>query len=109
MSLTQVLSNAALFALLFPVVWETYWGADPAGADRGKVIGLKSSMYAVMIATSSVFLLPFGSNKTLLVMKKGNYKIKHFIMFGIPLMVVSYFGSVGLAYLFFEVIWPDNY
>ncbi|KAL7720726.1 Sodium/sulfate symporter [Entamoeba marina] len=109
MMLTQSLSNAAVFALMFPVVWETYWGTDPTGVDRGMVIGLKSSMYAVMIATSSVFLLPFGSNKTLMIMKKGNYKIRDFIVFGGPLMIVCFFAAVGLSYLFFEVIWPDNY
>ncbi|ELP94206.1 sodium/sulfate transporter, putative [Entamoeba invadens IP1] len=107
--LTQSLSNAAVFALMFPVVWETYWGADPTGMDRGQVIGLKSSMYAVMIATSSVFLLPFGSNKTLMVMKKGNYRVKDFIIFGIPLVFFSLVAAVGLSYVFFEVIWPDNY
>ncbi|EMD43477.1 sodium/sulfate symporter, putative [Entamoeba histolytica KU27] len=109
MLLTQSLSNAAVFALMFPVVWETYWGTDPTGLERGRVIGLKSSMYAVMIATSSVFLLPFGSNKTLMIMKKGNYKIKDFIIFGIPLMILSFVAAVGLSYLFFEVVWPDNY
>lgn len=109
MLLTQTLSNAAVFALMFPVVWETYWGTDPTGLDRGQVIGLKSSMYAVMIATSSVFLLPFGSNKTLMIMKKGNYRIKDFIFFGIPLMVFSFLAAVGLSYLFFEVVWPDSY
>ncbi|BFU23484.1 citrate transporter, putative [Entamoeba histolytica HM-1:IMSS-B] len=106
--LTQPLSNTAVVAVMFPVVWSAYWGKDPYGAERGKIIGLKSSMYTMMLAASEVFVLPIGYQTNMMVMIEGGYTVSDFVTFGTPLMLISLIISIGMPWLVFEVLYPTS-
>ncbi|KAL7719724.1 Sodium/sulfate symporter [Entamoeba marina] len=104
MLLTQVLSNNATVAVMFPIVWSMYTGADSTGATRGENIGIRSSVVCMTICCSCCFLLPFGYQTNLMVMKDGNYNVKTFLCYGIFMSLLYLVGSVGLSYLVFEVL-----
>ncbi|ELP91959.1 sodium/sulfate transporter, putative [Entamoeba invadens IP1] len=101
--LTQVLSNNATIAVMFPIVWSTYIGSDTTGATRGKEIGIRSSMITMMICASCCFFLPFGYQTNLMVMKDGGYQVKHFMIYGTFLTLLYLVGSVLLSYAIFEI------
>ncbi|EKE40283.1 hypothetical protein ENUP19_0049G0013 [Entamoeba nuttalli] len=102
MVLTQVLSNNATIAVMFPVVWSAYLGSDPTGLTRGNDIGLRSAMVTMMICANSCFFLPFGYQTNLMVMKDGGYKVKHYMIYGIFLSLLYVIGSALLSYFIFE-------
>ncbi|ELP91227.1 sodium/sulfate transporter, putative [Entamoeba invadens IP1] len=106
--LTQPLSNTAVVAVMFPVVWAAYWGKDPLGQERGQIIGLKSGMYTMMLAASEVFVLPIGYQTNMMVMEVADYSISDFVVFGTPLMILSMILSVTMPWLVFEVLRPSS-
>ncbi|KAL7717679.1 Sodium/sulfate symporter [Entamoeba marina] len=109
MLLTQALSNTAVVAVMFPVVWAAYWGKDPSGAERGSVVGLKSSLYTMMLAASEVFVLPIGYQTNMMVMESGGYALMDYVRFGLPLLIITAILSVVMPWLVFEVWQPQTH
>lgn len=74
--LTELLSNNAAAALIFPVAAAA---AAAAGAD------IRPFAVAVAVAASAAFILPTGYQTYLMVMGLGGYRFRDFIRTGLPL------------------------
>lgn len=85
--LTEVISNNAAAALMFPIAVAL---AGQAGANpRGFVM-------AVCIAASCGFAMPFGYQTHLIVYGPGGYRIRDFLRAGIPLDLLCAAVAIGL-------------
>ncbi|KAH3744467.1 Sulfate sulfate transporter [Pelomyxa schiedti] len=78
-ALTNIMSNAAVVALMFPIVWSLV-------SSTG--LSVKAAMYVLMVSASSCFILPIGYQTNLMVMGPGSYKMVDFIKFGTPLTLL---------------------
>jgi di/tricarboxylate transporter len=91
--LTEILTNNAVAALMFPV--------GLAGAEQLGVSPLPFVM-ALMIAASTGFATPIGYQTNLMVYGPGGYRFADYLRLGIPLDIV-----VGLTtVLLVPLIWP---
>ena len=93
--LSGVISNAAAVALMFPIAMETV---------KDCLLSVKSASYILMLAASSSFATPIGYQTNIMVSGPGGYKFVDFIVFGAHLQLLCFVCSLGLTYLFFEVI-----
>lgn len=77
--LTELLSNNACAALIFPIAMATAqkYGANPM-----------PFLMAVMIGSSAGFATPFGYQTNLMVYGPGGYRFSDYIKIGIPLGIV---------------------
>jgi di/tricarboxylate transporter len=91
--LTEILSNNAAAALMFPVgvAAAHQLGVDP----RGFVIG-------VTVAASCGFATPFGYQTHLIVYGPGGYRFMDFVRTGLPLDILC--GLVAIAVI--PIVWP---
>lgn len=76
--LTQLITNNAAAALTFPIAAAV---AQDIGAN------LAPFAMAVMVASSSAFLTPWGYQTNLLVQGPGNYRLVDYLRVGGPLLV----------------------
>lgn len=91
--LTEILSNNAAAALMFPIATAT---AAQVGVDpRGFVM-------AVAVAASCGFASPIGYQTHLIVYGPGGYRFTDFVRVGLPLDIVA--GIVAI--LIIPVVWP---
>jgi di/tricarboxylate transporter len=90
MLLTELVTNNAAAALLFPV-------AIAAGGAAG--IAVKPMCYLVMFAASASFMTPIGYQTNLMVYGPGGYRFADFIRFGAPLQVLV--GAVTVLTTYF--------
>jgi di/tricarboxylate transporter len=74
--LTEVLSNNAAAALMFPIA---------AAAASALGVDLRPFAIAVAIAASAAFALPTGYQTYLMIMGTGGYQFRDFIRVGLPL------------------------
>ncbi|KAL7722380.1 Sodium/sulfate symporter [Entamoeba marina] len=100
--LAQPLANTVIVEIMFPVVWNLYYGLND-NSIHGNVIGIKSAMYTMMIASSSSFLLAIGYPTHLIVCRHANYSMKEFFIFGLPVFLWICCVGVLAPYLFFEL------
>jgi len=89
MVLTELVTNNAAAALLFPV-------AMAAGEAAG--IPIKPMCYVVMFAASASFMTPIGYQTNLMVYGPGGYRFSDFIRFGAPLQILLAIITVLITY-----------
>ena len=90
MILTELITNNAAAALLFPVAMAS---AEAAG------IPAKAMCYIVMFAASASFMTPIGYQTNLMVYGPGGYRFSDFIRFGAPLQLMLAVITVLAIYL----------
>jgi di/tricarboxylate transporter len=93
--LTQVMSSAAVAAILIPITIEL---AQHAGADP------RSMAMGVAMAISMNFITPLSHPVNVLVMGPGGYQFKDYVRVGLPLTVILFI----LVMLLLPVFWPLN-
>lgn len=89
MVLTELITNNAAAALLFPV-------AMAAGETAG--IPIRPMCYIVMFAASASFMTPIGYQTNLMVYGPGGYRFSDFIRFGAPLQILLAIITVLMTY-----------
>lgn len=90
MLLTELISNAAAAALLFPVAMVA---AEAAG------IPARPMCYVVMFAASASFMTPIGYQTNLMVFGPGGYHFGDFVRMGAPMQLVLGVVTVLTIYL----------
>ena len=93
MALTELISNNAAAALMFPIAVAT---AQALGVDPRPFI------IAVTLAASLSFLTPIGYQTNLMVYGLGNYRFSDYTRLGIPLNLIT----VTLSLVLIPRIWP---
>jgi di/tricarboxylate transporter len=78
---TELITNNAAAVLMFSIGWET-------AAELG--VSPTPFVIAVMIAASASFLTPFGYQTNTMVYGVGGYRLKDYVMFGLPLNVIVF-------------------
>lgn len=73
--LTEVITNNAAAALMFPVAYSLSQGM---GVDPFPII------LGVAFAASASFITPYGYQTNLMVFNASNYRLKHFLYSGVP-------------------------
>ena len=91
--LTEVITNNASAALLFPVALTTARELD--ASPMPFIMG-------VAIAASASFSSPIGYQTNLMVYGPGGYKFKHYLRVGSPLNALFLVGTLLIA----PVVWP---
>jgi di/tricarboxylate transporter len=91
--LTEVISNNAAVALVFPVA---------IGAAERLGVNLEPFVYSLMLAGSASFSTPIGYQTNLMVMGPGGYRFVDYLRIGVPLNVGLGVVTVTLA----PLIWP---
>jgi di/tricarboxylate transporter len=86
--MTELISNNAAAALMFPIAAAT---AQSAGMD------LRPVLLVLMIAASASFSTPIGYQTNLMVYGPGGYRFADFLRFGLPLQVLIGVLTVVLA------------
>lgn len=92
---TEIITNNAAAALLFPIAYSL---SNQAGLDPRPFI------IAVAIAASASFATPIGYQTNLMVYGPGGYKFKDFLKIGIPMNIFIGFLAVGFIYLNYFII-----
>jgi di/tricarboxylate transporter len=92
MILTEMITNNAAAALLFPVAMAA---AETAGIDA------KPMCYIVMFAASASFMTPIGYQTNLMVMGPGGYRFGDFIRFGAPMQIMLAVTTVMITYVLY--------
>jgi len=86
-ALTELMTNNAAAALMFPVAVSA---AQQAGADpRGFAV-------TVAVAASAGFLMPVGYQTHLMVFGPGGYRVRDFVRLGIPMVLIWFSLSMVL-------------
>ena len=93
MVLTELVSNTAAIALMFPI-------ALSAAAQLG--IDPRSFLIGATIAASFSFSTPIGYQTNLMVYGPGGYQFRDFTRVGVPLQLILLLLSIGLI----PLIWP---
>jgi len=93
MLLTELLSNNATAALMYPIAMAT---AKSLGLDYHPFL------VAIMIAASCGFATPFGYQTNLMVYGPGGYRFTDFLKLGVPLDLVTM--AVTLSVI--PLVWP---
>ena len=90
---SEMISNAAAVALVFPISHEValQFGVDP-----------RPFAIAVTIAASSSFVLPLGYQTNLMVYGAGGYSFSDFVKIGLPLKSILFLVSI----LCIPHVWP---
>ena len=76
--LTELVTNNAAAALMFPFAWGI---CEALGAP------ILPFALAVAFAASASFISPYGYQTNLLVFSAGNYRVSHFIRYGLPVSI----------------------
>ena len=77
--LTEILTNAAAAAFMFPVA---------VGVAQTSALDLTSLTLLIMIAASASFATPFGNQTNLMVMESGGYEVEDYLALGLPLALL---------------------
>jgi di/tricarboxylate transporter len=93
--LTQVMSSAAVAAILIPITIEL---AQHAGVDP------RSMAMGVAMAISMNFISPLSHPVNVLVMGPGGYQFRDFVRLGLPLTVILFI----VVMLLLPIFWPLN-
>ena len=76
--LTELVTNNAAAALMFPFAY---------GVSQSLGMPIMPFALAVALAASASFMSPYGYQTNLLVFSAGNYRVKDFVKFGLPLSI----------------------
>lgn len=77
--MTELVTNSAAAALAFPIAYNIALGL---GVDPTPFV------MAVAFAASGSFISPYGYQTNVMVYNAGNYKLKDFVAFGLPISLV---------------------
>jgi len=78
--LTEIITNNAAAALMFPLAYSLAQGLD---------VNVMPMVLAVAFAASASFITPYGYQTNLMVFNAGGYRLSHFMKVGIP-VAISY-------------------
>jgi di/tricarboxylate transporter len=84
--LTEVITNNAAAALMFPLAYSL---------AKGMGVDIMPMVMAVAFAASASFVTPYGYQTNLMVFNASSYKLKHFMLVG---------GPVALTYIICSII-----
>jgi di/tricarboxylate transporter len=87
--LTELITNNACVALMFPIAFELHL-QDPA------TFALRPLLYALMTAASASFITPTGYQTNMMVYKPGGYKYMDYPSIGVPLQIYAMGVSCGV-------------
>ncbi|WP_290617389.1 MULTISPECIES: SLC13 family permease [unclassified Arsukibacterium] len=90
--LTEVITNNAAAALMFPVAYSL---------AKGMGVDIMPMVMGVAFAASASFVTPYGYQTNLMVFNASNYKLKHFVLVGAPVALTYIILSVLLIPLVF--------
>ena len=90
---TEIITNNAAAALLFPIATATAAQLD---------VNPMPFIFAIMIAASASFATPLGYQTNLMVYGPGGYRFSDYLKIGIPLNLLMWITTVILA----PLIWP---
>lgn len=90
---TELLSNAAAAALVFPVALE---------AARQLGVDVRPFAIAITVAASAAFASPIGYQTHLMVYGPGGYRFTDFLKIGVPLDLLVF----GIAIVVIPFFWP---
>lgn len=88
---TEIMTNAAAAAVVFPVA---------AGAARAAGLPLEPFLYVLMVAASASFVTPIGYQTNLMVFGPGGYRFGDYVRFGLPLAALTLVVAVTSAAVF---------
>ena len=89
---TELVTNSAAAALMFWIAWEA---ADSIDVNPMPMV------LGVMIAASASFMTPFGYQTNTMVYSVGGYRLRDYLVFGLPLsliVMVTAVLTISLAY-----------
>ncbi|WP_416308206.1 SLC13 family permease [Neptunicella sp. SCSIO 80796] len=89
--MTEVVTNNAAAALMFPFAW---------GICTAMNLPVLPFALAVAFAASASFISPYGYQTNLLVFSATNYKLKHFVIMGLPISIT--YSTIVLTLLKFN-------
>ncbi len=90
---TELITNNAAAALMFPFAMDTAKGLDA---------NYMPFVVAVMMAASAGFATPIGYQTNLMVYGPGGYKFSDYLKIGVPLDILIWIVTVALA----PLVWP---
>ena len=90
---TELLSNAAAAALVFPVALE---------ASRQLGVDARPFAIAITVAASAAFASPIGYQTHLMVYGPGGYRFSDFLKIGVPLDLLVF----AVAIVMIPLVWP---
>lgn len=76
--LTEIITNNAAAALMFPIAYSLAQGMD---------VNVMPMIMAVAFAASASFITPYGYQTNLMVFNASSYRLKHFLLVGSPVAV----------------------
>ncbi|MEM6363451.1 MAG: SLC13 family permease, partial [Planctomycetota bacterium] len=82
---TELITNSAAAALMFWIAW---------GAADNLNVSPTPLVLAVMIAASASFITPFGYQTNMMVYGIGGYRMRDYLVFGLPLSAIVMFTAV---------------
>ena len=91
---TEVITNNAAAALLFPIAFAT---AQQAGIDP------RPFVIAVAIAASASFATPIGYQTNLMVYGPGGYRFRDFLKVGIPMNILIGLVAITVIYIVYFI------
>jgi di/tricarboxylate transporter len=90
---TELITNNAAAALMFPFAMDTASGLD---------VNFMPFVIAVMMAASAGFATPIGYQTNLMVYGPGGYRFSDYLKMGIPLDILVWIITVAIA----PLVWP---
>jgi di/tricarboxylate transporter len=90
---TELITNNAAAALMFPFAMSTAKGLD---------VNYMPFVIAVMMAASAGFATPIGYQTNLMVYGPGGYRFSDYVKIGVPMDILIWVITVALA----PLVWP---
>ena len=90
---TELITNNAAAALMFPFAMDTASGLD---------VNYMPFVIAVMMAASAGFATPIGYQTNLMVYGPGGYRFSDYLKMGVPLDILVWIITVAIA----PLVWP---
>ena len=90
---TELITNNAAAALMFPFAMATAKGLD---------VNYMPFVIVVMMAASAGFATPIGYQTNLMVYGPGGYRFSDYVKIGVPLDLLVWIITVALA----PLVWP---
>ncbi|MEM0514209.1 SLC13 family permease [Pseudoalteromonas sp. YIC-827] len=90
--LTELITNNAAAALVFPIAYTL---------AQGLGVSYLPFVFAVAFAASGSFVSPYGYQTNLMVFNAGNYTLKDFVKFGLPVSLTYSISVLLLIPVFF--------
>lgn len=93
---TELITNSAAAALMFWIAWNA---SEKINVDPTPMV------LAVMIAASASFITPFGYQTNTMVYGIGGYRMRDYVVFGLPLSLIVMATSVAMITWWYGLAW----